>query len=474
MAAPASPYAPTVRTGWASLLEMNRYHWFVFAVTATAWMLDCMDQQLFNLARQSAVTELLGPEGRSEVKLWATISTSVFLIGWAVGGLFFGIMGDRSGRVKTLSTTILVYSIFTGLSALSMTIWDFMGYRFLTGLGVGGVFAVAVALIAETVPDRPRPYTLGMLQALSGVGNCTAALIFIGLGLLAARGYFDHLTVLGSGLIKPWRIMFLVGIVPGLLVVLIQGRMHEPEKWKRAIAAGQKKPGFGELFAHPVWRRHALFGLLLAFSGVVGLWGIGFFSIDLQQSVFKKTFIAEAKAMDLDEAETTRYVGGQLAIWAGITSLFLNAGAAAGMLTFSTVTAFLGRKKSFAIAFVAAGFSTLLVFWKLKTFEDIYWMIPLMGFCQLALFGGFAIYLPELFPTRLRSTGTSFCYNVGRLAAAVGPFMLGVLTTKVFTAAEGWEEPMRPAGMVMCSVFLLGLLALPFLPETKDKPLPQE
>ena len=100
-------------------------------------------------------------------------------------------------------------------------------------------------------------------------------------------------------------------------------------------------------------------------------------------------------------------------------------------------------------------------------------MIPLMVFCQLALFGGYAIYFPELFPTRLRSTGTSFCYNVGRFVAAVGPFTLGLLTSQVFTTARGYVEPMRYAGVTMCAVFLLGLIALPFLPETKGQQLPE-
>ena len=114
--------------------------------------------------------------------------------------------------------------------------------------------------------------------------------------------------------------------------------------------------------------------------------------------------------------------------------------------------------------------STAYTFWNLNTFSDIFWMIPLMGFCQLALFGGYAIYLPELFPTRLRSTGTSFCYNVGRFVAAVGPLALGLLTSRVYA---GYPEPMRYAGVTMCLVFLIGLATVPFMPETKGKPLPE-
>jgi MFS family permease len=130
----------------------------------------------------------------------------------------------------------------------------------------------------------------------------------------------------------------------------------------------------------------------------------------------------------------------------------------------------LGRKPFFAIAFTAAMLSTAMVFRYLDDITDIWWMLPIMGFCQLSLFAGYAIYFPELFPTRLRSTGTSFCYNVGRFVAASGPFVLGQLSSTVFS---GSTEPMRPAGLLMCLVFLLGLAVLPFLPETKGRPLPE-
>ena len=166
--------------------ELNRYHWFVLLVTALGWLFDCLDQQLFNLARVPAMKALLH-SGQS-VAEYGGYSTSIFLIGWATGGLTFGVLGDRIGRARTMMITILIYSLCTGLSALSVGFWDFAFYRFITGLGVGGEFAVGVALVAEVMPDRARPHALGLLQALSAVGNVSAALISIGLGRLEQTG----------------------------------------------------------------------------------------------------------------------------------------------------------------------------------------------------------------------------------------------------------------------------------------------
>ena len=498
------PSDPSPRTGWGSLRGLTRYQWFVFIVACLAWDLDCMDQQLFNVARRPAMRDLvpkvevddprlpaltqklteesarkgetapsaekvIEAQFNADVNSGATQATAIFLIGWAVGGIGFGMMGDRFGRVRTLMLTILMYSVFTGLSAFSTSVIDFGLYRFLTGLGVGAVFAVAVSLVAETVPPAARPYALGLLQMSSALGNMTAATVSIVLGYMQMNGQLGDYT--------PWKIMFLIGIIPALLVVLIQSRLKEPEAWTKARAdhragTGKQLGSFKELFGDRRWRSRAIFGVLLAFAGVVGLWGIAFFAPDLQNYVFDPVFKGEAKDRLLTGAEFDKYVAGRKAIWSGWTSMFINIGAFLGMFAFSWITPHLGRRPTFALAFVAAALSTALVFWKLETFNDLFWMIPLMGFCQLAVFGGYAIYFPELFPTRLRSTGTSFCYNVGRLVAASGPAALGLLTSQVYARfTDPW--PLRYAGITMCAVFLIGLVVLPFLPETKDKPLPE-
>lgn len=442
---------------------LTGYHWFVFIVASLGWLFDTMDQQLFNLAREPAMKALLGPGvSSSDLKLYGGYATSTFMVGWAIGGLIFGILGDRIGRAKTMLLTILLYSGFTGLSAISQGIWDFAFYRFLTGLGVGGEFAVGVALVAEVMPDRARPYALGLLQALSAVGNMLAAVISIGLGLLERKG----VVAAGAG----WRVLFLIGVVPALLTIPIFLKLKEPDRWRKASAAGagarnelgHKLGSLAEFFGDPRWRNNAIAGMLLAFAGVVGLWGIGFFSPELISPVLN----AEFSGKGLSQADAA----GRVTAWKGVAFLLQNLGAFFGINAYGVLAQRMGRRPAFAIALVAAMLATAFTFRYLNSFSDIFWMIPLMGFCQLSLFGGYAIYFPELFPTRLRSTGTSFCYNVGRLVAAAGPLTLGLLTSRVYSGAA---EPFRWAGVTMCGVFLIGLLALPFAPETKGKPLPE-
>lgn len=542
---PALPSNPTPSGGsgpWYR--ELTGYHWFVLLVAALGWMFDCLDQNLFTLARPAAMKELLKSQygdtaiqaekerllkegtaadsqtaedqARQNVrkqydlaqKHWAGVVTSIFMIGWASGGLFFGVLGDRIGRSKTMLLTILLYSGCTGLSAISTGVWDFALYRFLTGLGVGGEFAVGVALVAEVMPNRARPYALTLLQALSAFGNISAALINLGFGIAVEHGHFEQ-TDDPQLLNSPWRLMFIVGALPALLAVVIRLWLKEPEKWQQVShegAVAKQLGSYRELFRHPTWRKHALIGLALACSGVIGLWAVGFFTPDLTKLVLRKEFTSQAyneqiaaaqqqgkssRAQQLEQLrelltadqqvptelaplrdEIAQTIEGRLTQWQSYTFLMINVGAFFGMFSFGAVAQRIGRRPTFAIGFVAAFLSTAVVFAFLDDVSDIFWMVPIMGFCQLSLFAGYAMYFPELFPTHLRSTGTSFCYNVGRFVAATGPLLLGNLNA----LAAKWfpeVESMRPAGLAMCVVFLIGLLVLPFAPETKDKPLPE-
>jgi MFS family permease len=493
---------PLENRPWYTLL--SGYHWFVLAVCALGWLFDCLDQQLFILARPQAMEDLLTyMKDSPDFKFWkdtfGDISTSVFIAGWATGGLVFGMLGDRIGRSKTMMLTILIYSACTGLSALSLTVYDFAFYRFLTGLGVGGEFAVGVALVAEVMPSKARTQALGLLQALSAFGNISAALINLQLAL----------TEQSELPMTRWRLMFVIGALPALLALLVRGWLKEPEKWVQAKAEGKatiQLGSYAELFGDPVWRKHAILGLLLACSGVIGLWAVGFYTPDLIRDVNKIPATSQAfarltkeasekgdtkRAASLEEmrallekdpkatvskslvalkAEVDAVVTKQLTIYQSLTSIMLNLGAFLGIFGFSSLAQRIGRKPTFAIALLAAFFSTIYVFYSLQHFWQIFVLVPVMGFCQLSLFGGYAIYFPELFPTRLRSTGTSFCYNVGRFVAAFGPLVKIGLNY----AFSGYgDNSLRYGGMTMCVVFLIGLFVLPFLPETKGKPLPE-
>jgi MFS family permease len=419
------------------------YHWIVVLIASAGWLFDCMDQRLFILAREPAITELLGPGTlAADVKQHSGYATTAMILGWATGGIIFGMLSDRWGRVKTMVATLLVYSGFTGLSGLSTNWVDFTIYRFLVGLGVGGMFGAATTLVAESVPARIRAVALGALQALSAVGNIMGSLI----SLWIQPGATDLI-----GGYSGWRLLFFVGILPSLLVVPIMFLLREPEPWKRAredAARGlQRNVGSPiELFRDRRLRRNSLVGLVLGVSGMIGLWGIGFFSPELIS-----TALAGAPQQEIDHVRA----------WG---TALQDVGAFLGMVAFTAVASLISRRLAFFFAFLAGMLVTAFVFNSLQTAADAYWMLPMMGFSQLALFAGYSIYFPELFPTRLRGTGVGFCYNTVRYLAAPAPILLGYLSTVL---------SFRTAAILMTSVYLFGMIALIWAPETKDQPLPE-
>lgn len=447
---PVSPAASAPQT--SVFAGVTGYHWLVFIIAAAGWLFDCMGQRIFTLAREPAMRELLGAGAADvDIKKAGMQATAVLMIGWATGGILFGMMSDKWGRVKTMVATLLAYTVFSGLTGLAHSVNGFLFYRFLGGLGIGGMFGAATTLLAESVPARVRPLALGAMQALSAFGNISGSLLtnWIHPG---QKNFYDGYA--------GWRCIFFVGALPAVLALFIPWLIKEPEPWReakrKALESGDssKKVGsMADLFKHPLWRKHAFVGIALGLAGMAGLWGIGFFSPELISTALK--------GLPQDVIDTVR----------GQATALQDVGAFLGMLSFTFVATYLGRRKAFAGAFILCLAVTIFVFNHLRSSSDAYWMLPIMGFAQLSVFGGYSIYFPELFPTRLRGTGISFCYNIVRYLAAAFPLMLGKLNEMLL--ANGVHEPFRKAATILSFIFLLGLVALIWAPETKGQPLPE-
>ncbi|KQY32972.1 MFS transporter [Caulobacter sp. Root1455] len=434
--------------------EVTRYQWFVFAIVSGAWLFDTLDQRIFSLSRIAALSNLMGAPGTDlAVQAMAKSATAIFLIGWGVGGLVIGALGDRFGRSRLLLASVALYSVCSGATAMVTTADAFAALRLLTGIGIGGVFGLAVTILSEVVSGQARVAMLALLQVLSTVGNILAAVLKMAADHLVANGHLAQDDV--------WRVLFFIGALPILICVVGAWRLREPEPWRRLQVAGQLPKGalgaFIELFRSREDRRNLVIGSLLSIAGVVGLWAIGEFAVDLQDAVFTLHFQKN------HPAQAVRALVADAKNWAYFLQMV---GGALGMMVFGYAANRIGRRPAFIIAFAGAFVVTVMVYWKLQTPLDAYWMMPLMGAFQLGVFAGFSIYLPELFGGRVRGTGVSVAYNLGRFAAAAGGFGSAFLTTRVFGHIEG-PDALRYSAMLMCSIFLIGILAAWRAPETR-------
>jgi len=444
---------------------LEKYCWIVLVISALGWLFDTMDQNLFNLVRKTSMEDLLlSKEARAkltppekivfdkEVKDTSGTVTMIFMFGWAAGGFLFGILGDRLGRTKTMIITILIYAVFTGLSGLVHSWQLYAAARFFTGLGVGGEWAAGAALVAETFPQRSRPMALGLLQALSSVGNMMAAVITF----VITSANFD------------WRVVYFVGAAPALLVLWIRRSVHEPEQWvhaKERASVGKEMGKIGELFTHPVLRRRLIASVLLCTAGVAALWGVGFFSTDFVLTELERGGV-EKKSRDQIK---------------DIMFFLQNLGSFFGIYTFAIIAEKLNRRKAFFISYAAAWVSILVFFWAIGDTGAgakvrALCLAPVLGFCTLMPFSGFTIYFPELFPTRLRTTGCGFAYNASRVLAAGAPKTLGWLAGLMATYEGGVQikNGYAPAASIVAFIYLLGFLGTWLGPETKGTPLPED
>ena len=435
---------------------VSRYAWMVLLVAALGWPFDTMDQNLFNLVRNPALTSLLFPHvaagaiTKAQAALVTRDSanmTSIFLLGWASGGFIFGVLGDRLGRTRTMTLTILIYAVFTGLSGFTLSVPAFGLFRFLTGLGVGGEWAAGAALVAEVFPARSRPMALGLLQSLSAVGNLMAAVINLFLNSVHIAG-------------DVWRWAFAIGAFPALLVLWIRLAVREPEAWQQARrdaqASGNKElGGIRQLFAEPVLRRNTLAATLMAAAGVGGLWGVGFWTPELTKTVLAPLHLPKSLL-----GQYTSYI-----------FMVQQVGAFFGMMAYAVFAERATRRRALGVFFVLSFLAIQGMFWLTHDLPSLLLWAPILGFCTLGPFSAYTVYFPELFPTRLRATGCGFCYNCARLLAAFAPFALGGLAAHFKNAAHP-DFGLRMAASLVAFVYGIGFVGIAFAPETKGKPLP--
>jgi MFS family permease len=445
---------------------LTPYHWWVFCVGALAWLFDCTDQRIFMLARSPALSQLLGlPQTDRVVVDYATWATAATMAGWALGGLFFGIVGDRWGRVKTLAASIFLYSLFTGFCGLATTWWDFCLYRLLMGSGIGGAFAAAATLIAETMPDHARSFLLGLFSALSVLGNMSGSVLSRWLFLPEQTYTLPLLGVTSPG----WRLLFFVGALPALLTVFVIPTLRESEKWQaaRALARENVSRQMGDLksmFGHPRWRLSTLVAVGMATAGIVGVWGVGFWSPELISNALTPP---ELRGETLP-AEIAQHIGRVKAT----ATILQDVGGFLGILALTVLANHIRRRVSFTVVFLGGFLSIALAFLTLRSEWQAYLLLPIVGFFTIGVMGGFVIYFPEIFPTRLRSTGTAFGYNVARLSAAV-VMVLGNSIREGFRHL-GVADPFRVGAVTLGAIYLLGLLVLLRAPETCGKPMMED
>lgn len=419
---------------------VTRYQWLVLLVAWLGWVFDSMDATIYALVLQPALHDLLPAEAGAGVSpetigWYGGIIFAVFLVGWAGGGMLFGILADRFGRTKSLIATILIYAVFTGMAALSTTWWQLALYRFLTALGIGGEWAAGAALVAEVWPEAKRAKAAGILQSAWAAGFFIAALVSL---LLRHHG---------------WRPLFVVGVAPAVVALLVRLWVREPERWLKMHAEeGQSAAGrpskLAELF-RPGFLRATLVGSGLAFVAVFGLWGATNWTPTLVRAL--------PGLQGLDPAQLTGRVS--YAIMA------LNVGALAGYLAFGPLADRWGRRAVFALMCVGSVVMLPVTFLAPRSYAHVLLLLPLLGFFNNGIFSGFPIYLPELYPTRIRATGAGFCFNAGRVLAAAGPFLTGMLVAALGSVGR--------AASTIGLIYIAGLLILPFAPETKGRPLPE-
>lgn len=436
-----------------TLLDMNGYQWTVLFAAWLGWGFDIFDSILMNFVAPNAVPTLLGltigtPEAQAATLKWIGILTSVLLIGWCAGGVIFGKVCDRIGRTKTLLLTMLLYAFGTAACAFAPNIWVLLLFRVVASLGIGGEWAAGASMVAEVVPEHRRVEAGALLYTASPFGLFLATVVTYQI----TGVYFSDATV-------SWRYVFLFGLLPAAAAFLIRLFVKEPERWKK-LGEAKHHPKIRELFT-PQYRHLTISGFCVAVTALITWWSCNAFIPTVAKGLAQREW-TRLTSLGTTGLPTMEVMGQQ---WIRDATNIFNLGGLAGIFLIIPAAKFLGRKKMFFIFMLISGLSIMAAFgFDLEPNTRLYMYFPI-GVSTYGIFGSFTFYLPELFPTRLRGTGAGFTYNIGRLIAAFGPFLVGSIAA---SGANALDSAIRVLFWVSI-VPLAGILMLPLVVETRGK-----
>lgn len=408
----------------------RRNQFLVLAAAFLGWMFDGLEMGIFPLVARPALQQMQQVAAvldENFVQMWMGRITALFLLGAAAGGLVFGWLGDRIGRVRAMTWSILAYSLFTGLAYFAQQPWHLGVFRFTAALGMGGEWSLGVALVMETWPREKRPLMAGTIGAAANLGYAVIAVI----------GLRFHITV------DSWRWVMLVGAAPALLSLGISFFVPESEQWKEAIKSGPSSP-VREIFSHALWK-NTLLAICFASVALIVTWGI-------------------VQWIPLWADQMT---GGRQPKVKAYSQLVSALGAVGGSFIAPLLGLRFGRRPVYFGLCLCSLVMCNVLFRGFNEYSAAFLgAVALVGFFTAAFYGWLPQYLPELFPTRVRATGQGVAFNSGRILAALGAWQMGALMAF-------FDKSYAKAGATIVLVYVVGMILIWFAPETKNKPLPE-
>jgi MFS family permease len=407
--------------------KLGSAQWLVLAAAFLGWMFDGLEMGLFPIAARPALISLhIGSEG--SIGQWVSYLTALFLLGAAAGGLVFGWLGDKIGRVRSMTVSILVYSGFTGLCYFATAPWHLGLFRFLAALGMGGEWALGVALVMECWPERHRPILAGVIGAASNVGFLLISLIGVGFAVTP----------------DSWRWIMVAGAAPGILGLFVILFVPESKRWQQSVKAGGGSNPVVEIFTPPLLKS-TLLAIIFCSVALIGTWAAvsGFLPIWADQLAGKENPHAKA-----------------------VVQLAISIGCIIGCLIGPLASNRIGRRGAYFALCLASLIITQYLFRMVHDYTPFFVLIAgLAGTAASSFYGLLPLYLPELYPTRVRATGQGLSFNFGRILAAVG----AVSTGQLVAVFGGYPQ----ACATITLVYVVGMVVIWFAPETMGKPLPE-